>query len=180
MIESEEQRRAGIWEVTRETSEIEAKHRQEEAARKELELGLAKCPVCKGAAKIVEFGIAGEGIWIGCDRTDECSRYIEIHTEGWSVWEVAEEWSRYNSGVFLLIRRVKRWFRKHLGAEKRREKRENRKKLEEKRAEEAKRREILGLEPPKREGIWVRILARWQKVGGTKSVRTKIAKESSK
>ena len=180
MVESKEQNQSGVWVVTRETAEIEAKYKQEEAARKELELGLARCPVCKGAAKVVEFGLEGNGVWIGCDRTDECSRYIEIHTEGWSVWEVAEEWNRYNRGVYLAIRRVKRWIREHFSAEKRREKRENRKILEENRAKEAKRREIFGLEQPKKKGIWGRILARRQKVGGNTSVGTKFEKESSK
>jgi ssDNA-binding Zn-finger/Zn-ribbon topoisomerase 1 len=162
-----------IWSVTRETAEIEAEHKREEAARRKLEAGLAKCPICGMRAKVVEFGLEGNGVWIGCDRTEECSRYIEIHTEGWSVWEVAEEWNRYNRGVFLVIRRAKRWIRKHFGAEKWRNSRENREFLEKKRAEEAKRREILGIKEPERGGFWHKVLARWQKVSGNTSVEIK-------
>lgn len=142
-MEKESDKSGEVWTVTRETGEIEAKQREEAAARMEVALGLARCPVCRGFAKVEEFGIDGKGIWIGCDNTDECARYIEIHTEGWSIWEVAEEWNRYNRGIFLLIRKVKRWFRLHFGAEKWRKKRENRAKIEKKRVEEAKRREIL-------------------------------------
>lgn len=174
MVESEEQKRAGIWAVTRETAEIEAKRKREEAARKELEKSLARCSVCKGAGKVVEFGLEGKGVWVGCDRTSECSRYIEIHTEGWSAREVAEEWNRYNSGVYLVIRKIKRWFRLCFGAEKRRERRENKKIFEEKCVEEAKRREIFGIKRLEREGFWHKVLARWQKVGGNVSAERKI------
>lgn len=173
MEEQESREEHEIWVVTKETAEIEAEQRQEEAARRELETGLARCPVCGKTAKVVEFGLEGNGVWVGCDRTEECSRYIEIHTEGWSVWEVAEEWNRYNSGIYLLIRRAKRWFRLHFGAEKWQKKRENREKEAKKREKEAKRREIFGLEEPKREGFWRRILARRQKVGGNISAERK-------
>lgn len=178
MSEKGEVPKTGIWSVTRETAEIEAEQRREEAARREIELGLAKCPVCRGEAKVVEFGIEGNGVWVGCDRTEECSRYIEIHTEGWSVGEVAGEWNLYNSGIFLMIRRAKRWFRMHFGAEKWQERRENREKEEKNREKEAKRREIFGLKQPKREGFWHRVLARRQKVGGNTSVGAKEQEEA--
>ena len=154
----------GIWRETRGTEEIEAERRREESERAELEKGLARCSVCNGAAKIVEFGLEGNGVWIGCDRTEECSRYIEIHTEGWSIREVAEEWNRNNRGVNLVIRRVKRWFRERFGEEKRREKRKKREFLAKKRVEETKMREIFGISEGKKEGFWGKLLAKRQKV----------------
>lgn len=173
MEEKESREGKGIWTVTRETAEIEAKQREEEAARRELEEGLAKCPVCGSKAKVVEFGLEGNGVWVGCDRTEECVRYIEIQTEGWSVFEVAGEWNRNNSGVYLLIREIKRWFRLHFGAEKWRKKRKNREIEEGNRKKEAKRREIFGLKQVKREGFWHRVLARRQKVGREASAEEK-------
>lgn len=146
-----------MWKVTRETAEIEAERMAERMRRADIETGLRVCPVCRGPTRIVVFGLEGNGVWVGCDETDECSRYIEIHTEGWSIEEVAAEWNKYNSGIFLVLRRAKMWFRRHFGAEKRREKRENRQKLEEKRAKEDKMREIFGVERGKKPRRWWRI-----------------------
>ena len=146
-----------MWKVTRETAEIEAERMAERMRRADIETRLRVCPVCRGPARIVEFGLEGNGVWVGCDETDECSRYIEIHTEGWSIEEVAAEWNKYNSGIFLVLRRAKMWFRRHLGVEKRMEKRENRRKLEEKRVKEDKMREIFGVERGKKPRMWWRI-----------------------
>lgn len=159
-----------IWQVTKGSEELEAERAAEEAKLREIECGLAKCPVCGRAARIVEFGLFGTGVWIGCDRTEECSRYIELHTEGWSVEECAAEWNRCNSGVCLVIRRVKKWFRERFGAEKRAEKRKNREEIAKKRAESERRREIFGVEKPKKRGFWSRMLARRQKVNGGTTV----------
>lgn len=158
------------WAVTRGTEELEAERQTERAARLAIEHGLAKCPVCRGAARIVEFGLFGTGVWIGCDRTEECSRYIELHTEGWSIEECAAEWNKCNSGVCLVIRRVKKWFRERFGAEKRAEKRKIREEIVKNRAESERRREIFGVEKPKKRGFWSRMLARRQKVSGGTTV----------
>ena len=126
----------------------------------EIEGSLAKCPVCRYEAKAVVFGAEGNGVWVGCDRCDECSRYIVLHTEGWSLEECAAEWNRYNSGVFLFIRRAKIWFRRRFGEEKRWEKRKNREEMGKKRAEDAKRREIFGIEGGKGIRKWWQV---WRK-----------------
>ncbi|MBO6031664.1 MAG: hypothetical protein J6Q22_09345 [Prevotella sp.] len=106
-----------------------------------LKRGLARCQVCGEEAEIVFFGARGEGVWVGCCQTVECSRYVEYHKEGWSVEDAVRDWNRRNRGVLGLIRRIKRWFRNNLGevaAEKRRvskekkgKKRENKKKMKE-------------------------------------------------
>ena len=156
----------GVWKETRSTEEIAAERERERTERRELESGLRRCSVCGGAAKIVEFGLEGNGVWVGCDRTAGCSQYIEIHTEGWSAAESAAEWNKYNSGVYLLLRREKRWYISNFGAEEWKEKRENREKMRKMRQEEERRREIFGIEGEKKVGFWRRVLARRQKVGG--------------
>lgn len=158
------------WAVTRGTAELKAKLMAERAERLDMESRLRKCPVCKGATKVVEFGLFGTGVWVGCDRTDECSRYIELHTEGWSIEECVAEWNKYNSGLYLCARRAKIWFRKHFGAEKRAEKRRKKEEIARKRAEDERRRALFGVEKPKKRGFWVRLLARRQKVSGGSSV----------
>ena len=104
-----------VWRVVRETSEIEEGVRRDEESWKVVEDGLVRCPVCGGAAKVVVFGMEGEGVWVGCDRSVECCRNIEIRSEGWSVREVAGEWNKYNSGVLGWIRRAKVWCLKRWG-----------------------------------------------------------------
>lgn len=149
-----------VWRETRGTEEIAAEERKERERIARIESGLAKCSVCGGGAKWRVFGLEGHGVWVGCDRSAECSEYIEIQTEGWSLEEVAAEWNRYNSGVFGIIRRMKRWIKKRFGARKRAENREKaakRAKIEE---ERAKRAQIFGVEREKRAGRWWKI---WRK-----------------
>ena len=150
----------GIWTVTRGAEEM----RKEMLAEKEriagIVKGLRRCPVCGGEAKAVMFGAEGNGVWIGCDRSAECVGYIEIHTEGWSLEEVAAEWNLYNSGMYRLIRKMKRWWRKHYSRARREEKRWEEGKAA-KRAEEREERErIFWGKPKKSERRWWQI---WRK-----------------
>lgn len=110
--------------ITKETAEIEAARERDRQKRLLLERGLVPCGVCGKRAKMVEFGLEGNGVWVGCDRSAECCRYIEIHTEGWSAEEAAAEWNRYNSGMFGVLRKWERGLREW--GEKRREKKERR------------------------------------------------------
>lgn len=105
---------------------------------------LAKCPVCGGEAEKVVFGVGGKGVWVGCCRTEECSRYVEYHKEGWGMEDAVADWNRRNSGVYGAIRRIKRWFRDNLGEVAAEKKREQREKKEKKEAREREIREMLG------------------------------------
>lgn len=118
---------------------LESKHEQE----REILLGLKRCPVCGGVAMGYRFGIKGQGIWIGCLQTEECGRYIEWHKEGWSLSEVAREWNKRNSGISLLIRRVKKWIRDSIGAEGQWRRKEAKRKREEQKERAAKARAII-------------------------------------
>lgn len=130
-----------------------------EQERKRLEFeklvsGLAKCPVCKGAARIERFGLLGHGVWVGCDETDECCRYIEFHEGGWSVEDTVRDWNRRNRGVLKCIRLVKRWFRLRFGKMARAERARKRELAAKKADEMAKKREIFGIFEPKSEKKW--------------------------
>ena len=149
-----------IWTETRGTEEIAAEIEHERKEREELLEGMARCSVCGGKGKIVEFGLEGNGVWVGCDRSAECSRYIEIHTAGWSVRECGEEGNKYNTGIYLWLRRVKRWFFERFGAENRRKVRENKEILVKNAELDAKRREIFGVEGRKKSRWWRKI---WRK-----------------
>ena len=105
---------------------------------------LVRCPVCGEEAKCIQFGIKGCGVWIGCDRSEECSRFIEIHLRGWSIEETARDWNRRNSGVYGAIRRVKEWFRKRYGAMARADRANKKRKELENREKEAKLKELFG------------------------------------
>ena len=142
-----------VWRESRGTEEVRAEIEREREERREVESGLARCSVCGGEAKVEEFGLEGNGVWIGCDKTAECRRYIEIHTEGWSIREAAEEWNRYNSGLYLLVRKLKRWISKRVGAERMRELREGRERKREEEAKKARLREVFGLNVGKKEGM---------------------------
>ena len=117
---------SGLWKVTDGAERVLRKERLRELHLQELIAGLARCPVCKREAKLVVFGRRGKGVWIGCDRTDECARYIEYHSEGWSIDEVAECWNHRNRGLNWLIRKVKMWFRGMFDEKKRAERAEKR------------------------------------------------------
>ena len=160
----------GLWTVTRSAEEIAAEREAERKHAEELEAGLARCSVCGEAAKVVEFGLEGNGVWIGCDRSEECSRYIEMHEGGWSIEEAAAEWNRYNTGMYLVARRMKRWMRERFGAERRAERAREKQKRAKEAAERAKRREVFGIKAEERGGILTRILARRQKVDGDGAV----------
>lgn len=146
--------KTGIWTVTRGAEEVSREVLAEAERFAKFVKGLAKCPVCGEEAKAVVFGAEGLGVWIGCDRSDECCRYIEIHTEGWSLEEAAAEWNKYNTGVFRLIRRAKRWIKKHFGAEKRAKEAEILKKIAKIEEEEAKRERIFGVNRGKKRRRW--------------------------
>lgn len=146
-----------LWTVT-DGAEKDFRHLEEmETKVREITEGLAKCPVCKQPAQLVRFGHRNRGVWIGCDRTEECSRYIERHLGGWSMEDVAQCWNHRNSGLRKVIRMIKRWFRMHFGSEARAEKRRRRGLEAERRAEIAKRREVFGIIEPKRAKKWWKI-----------------------
>ena len=152
--------RTGIWTVTRGAEEIRREMAAESERYLRLVKGLAKCPVCGGEAKAVVFGAEGLGVWVGCDRSDECSGYIEIHGEGWSLEETAAEWNRYNSGVFGAIRRLKRRIRRLILVLKRVGEREKAEKMLKKEEERAKREQIFGIERVEKRRRWWKI---WRK-----------------
>lgn len=149
----------GIW---TETDGAE-KHRQRELLEQMKEnqiLGsLVRCPVCGGKAKAVVFGFQEEGIWVGCDRSEECARNIEFHSEGWSLEETANDWNRRNRGIRLLIRRIKMLFEKVFSRENRAERRIKREREAEERAKIERLAEILGINMPQK-GIIERIFHR--------------------
>lgn len=128
-----------------------------EAKIREIAEGLAKCPVCNRPAKLIMFGYHNRGVWIGCDRTEECARYIERHLEGWSIEDTAECWNRRNSGIRKVFRMVKRCFRLHFGSEVRAEKRYKKELAAKRLAEIAKRREIFGIIEPKKAKKWWKV-----------------------
>lgn len=134
----------GVYTVTRGTTELEAEIRAELEERERIVKGLAKCPVCRGAAKAETFGRGGRGVWVGCDRSEECLGYLEIHAEGWSLAEAAGEWNRSNRGMNLIIRRLKRWMRERIGKVKRAERAAKRRKEAEEAAKRERIREIYG------------------------------------
>ena len=120
---------------------------------------LVRCPVCGERAKAVVFGYKEEGIWIGCDRSEECARNIEYHKEGWSLEETARDWNRRNSGIRLLIRRMKMLWERMFSRANRAARRISREREAEKRAKEARLAEIFGIERPRGGNKW-RIIRR--------------------
>lgn len=77
--------------------------------------GLVRCPVCYREAEACLFGFENRGVWVGCNFSPECARYIEWHGphEGWTLTMAKKEWNRKNSGMAGWLRRVKIWFRLH-------------------------------------------------------------------
>lgn len=146
-----------LWTVTDGAEKDIRLMEEREAKVREITDGLAKCPVCNHPAKLVRFGYHNRGVWIGCDRTEECSRYIERHLEGWSIEDTAECWNRRNRGMRKAVRMVKRWFRLHFGSEVRAEKRYRKVLAAKKLAEIAKRREVFGIIKPKRAKKWWKV-----------------------
>lgn len=105
----------GLWENERSVEEVKEEVEAEREREKQIIEGLARCPVCGEKAEAVSFGKFGEGVWVGCNRSAECSRNIEYHEEGWSLEEAAEEWNRRNRGIRLGIRKAKMWWEKRFG-----------------------------------------------------------------
>ena len=139
-----------LWKETGGEKRYLSQKAKERARRREIEEGLAKCPVCGKGAKVRIFGLGGNGLGVGCDRSVKCSRNIEYHKEGWSLEEVAEDWNRRNRGIRLLIRRIKMWFEWKFGKEAKWEKQKRKEKARIKREIEKKRREIFGNKGRKR------------------------------
>lgn len=122
--------------------------------------GLEKCQVCGESAKICLFGLEGNGVWIGCDRSVECARNIEYHQEGWSIDDVAECWNHRNSGLNWLIRKVKGWFRGKFGERAREWRRKDEEAREREESDERRRREVFGIAEAKRGSVIGRIVKR--------------------
>lgn len=136
---------------------LEAKAAQEVLVRRLME-GLAKCPVCKGPAKIVcGYGFGGNGVWVGCDKTEECSRYIERHTCGWSIEETVRDWNRRNTGWRKCVRSIKRWILNRFGSTARAKRLMERKIALQKEEELSKRRERFGIMAPKKAKKWWKV-----------------------
>jgi ssDNA-binding Zn-finger/Zn-ribbon topoisomerase 1 len=145
----------GLWiETGGESEYLEERERERERWEK-IEKGLARCPICGEKAKVKEFGLGGIGLWVGCDRSEECVRNIEYHSEGWSFEEVAEEWNRRNRGIRLLIRRIKMWFERNFGERKKFERKELKERERIKKEIEKKRNEIFGIKEEKKG--WLRV-----------------------
>lgn len=130
-----------LWKVTDGAERVLRRERLKELHLQRLIAELASCPVCKRAAKLVVFGREGHGVWIGCDRSSECSRYIEYHSEGWSIEEVAREWNFRNKGINRVIRQIKGWARRSFSGEYRAERAKRREEEAEKAAEKAEKKE---------------------------------------
>jgi len=146
-----------VWRETGgEQKVLDALERQKELME-DLSDNLAKCPICCGRAKIVIFGREGNGVWVGCDKTGNCMRYIEIHTEGWSIEDTVRDWNWRNSGWRRCIRRAKGWYRVLFGREGRIQKRIKRELEAKKEAELAKRREVFGIIQPKKAKKWWKV-----------------------
>ena len=107
--------RKRLWTETDGAEQVLRREAEQERRYAEIKAGLAKCPVCKGAAEIVRFGLSREGVWVGCDRTEKCCRYIEYHSRGWSVEETARDWDHRNRGLRKVVRLIKRWFTERFG-----------------------------------------------------------------
>lgn len=143
-----------LWTVTDGADKVVHAEKAWQERYAQIKAGLARCPVCKGAAEIVCFGLRGKGVWIGCDRTEACSRYIEIHTEGWSVEDTARDWNRRNSGIFKMVRLVKKWFFDRFGKVARAERRMRAEKSEKEAANMTKRRQVFGIKESGRAKWW--------------------------
>lgn len=88
------------------------------ASQRAMEAEVAKCvrcPRCGGKVRYKEFGIGKRGVWVGCDRTAECQRFVEVHREGWSVAECCQDWNRKNSGIIGCVRKAKWWWKDRYG-----------------------------------------------------------------
>lgn len=144
-----------IWKEVKGVAETEAE-REEQATKEVLFwLGLKRCPECGGEARVSIFGRDLEGVWVGCEATPYCAKYIEYRKEGWSIAEVVREWNKYNSGVYKVLRRIKRWFSIRYGADARYLKRRKKERKAKARKEEAVRALVYGVESSKKRKNWV-------------------------
>ena len=135
-----------VWKET--GGEAEALRRMEETEEREewILSELEPCCICGGEPRAEILGLFGEGVMIGCDRSAECKRNIERHSEGWSLEEVAEDWNKRNSGARKWIRLFKSFFRRRYGKIARMEKREKKEKRKRELADRKRRMEIFGIE----------------------------------
>ena len=137
--------RKKIYEETDGAERHREKEEAEEKRMKEMLRGMAKCSVCGGESRIKVFGLRGLGVWVGCDRSEECIRNIEKHDEGWSIEECVNEWNRNNSGLRRIIRKIKSWIRKRYGKTARTKKEYEKRKKEEKEKKRERMREVFGI-----------------------------------
>ena len=143
-----------IWRMTGGEERVLSEEEENRQKVERIKEGLARCSICGAEAKLVLFGLGKKGVWIGCDRTGECGRYIEMHSIGWSIEDVARDWNRRNRGLLKLIRTVKRWFHNRTDAVKRNERRMRKENEREKEQLERKRREVFGINEPERAKRW--------------------------
>jgi len=134
-----------LWEETGGEKEYQRLEEERKAKEREIEEGLARCSVCGEKAGIHKFGIDERGIWIGCCRTMDCTRYVEYHSEGWSIEDTARDWNRYNGGLFRVVRIVKRKISKVIGRREREWRRMEREEREKKIQSRNRLRELLGI-----------------------------------
>lgn len=133
-----------VWTETDGAERCLAARAAEELKYRELVRGLKRCSVCGGTAEAKVFGMRGEGVWVGCNRSSRCARYIELHTEGWSLEEAAAEWNRWNGGVVRWVRVAKRWISERIGRAAREERRRQAVREIEERERLRRRAEVLG------------------------------------
>ena len=167
MIERKRKRKRGtermgsegkIWKETGGEVEYLARVAEEDRRQREILNGLKPCCMCGEEAKAIVFGLEDQGIWIGCDRSEVCRRYIEIHSEGWSLEECAEEWNKYNGGWRKYVRRIKGWVRSKVGMDARYARKIKKEKSRKEAAEREKRREVFGIKEGKKS--WFRKIFR--------------------
>lgn len=154
-----------LWRVTDGAEEHQRRMAEEEARENEIVRGLAKCAICGGEAKAVGFGLGHHGLWIGCDRSEGCSRHIEIHLEGWSLEEVAADWNRRNRGWRKWVRKFKHCVWKMFDEGRRYERKVAREKKRAEREEKERMREIFGIKKSKKGWRLLKILRIGNKKG---------------
>lgn len=144
-----------LWKVSRSAKRVA----EEEAAEKRKMVlrvrECARCPVCGKKVRGAIFGRKMRGVWVGCDRSPECARNIELHLEGWSFEEVCDEWDRKNRGLNRMIRKMKMWWENWFGEKRRREKEMRRQRLERERRNREELKEVMMREKRELEGVEV-------------------------
>ena len=152
-----------LWKVTDGAERVMRRERLKELHLQGVIARLAKCPVCGEAAKLVVFGRDGRGVWVGCDRSPECARYIEHHVEGWSIDDATACWNHRNRGLNWVIRKLKMWFRRVFDKNERAEREKKREAAKKRELEKAERMKRFGVEI-KRSGFFGRMKKRAERV----------------